>query len=313
MRLAETRVLVYAEYAMPDFWKKFSRELIGRSLAVCIGKILTTIFFAACWALGLGGPDEWVAFMIAEAPALNIPGIVRLVLLLIGSVGIYIQWHYAVREKVRNWPITFGGVIRSAFVIACFTPFILGAFIVTAKYNANVPEVEINDLRESLKTAQSKVTQQEEELNRQKSIIQNLGPRVIDRNLFLSTLGDSPKGEFQILYGAEDQDSYSVSGQVRRLLTDAGWKDMGVRAMPVAEIIKSATMIPQNARVDVTSINFDKEAPAMMSLSMGQPAEPRTLFVVVSAAISRGIGRGVTGGQDPSLRDNQVRIIIFPR
>jgi sensor c-di-GMP phosphodiesterase-like protein len=140
-----------------------------------------------------------------------------------------------------------------------------------------------------------------------------VGPRFLNQQEFMDTLKGGPTGKFEIIYGAEDQDSWALALQIGGAMKRAGWTELREVATPVAEIIKRAKLLPQTVMIEVKSFDYDTEAPAMLALSVGRSAEHRTLYVVASAALIRGLGRGVTGGQDPQLRSDEVRIIIFPR
>jgi len=129
-----------------------------------------------------------------------------------------------------------------------------------------------------------------------------VGPRIIDRDLFLSALDDGPKREFEIQYGAEDQDSWMLSIQLRALLEKAGWRFISVTPLPITSIITQSVIVPMTVRLQVRSISAE-ETQAMLSLSLGKTAEPKTPYTVVGAALIRGLGRGVVGGADPSLAD----------
>jgi hypothetical protein len=144
-----------------------------------------------------------------------------------------------------------------------------------------------------------------------------ISPRHLNGPLFLSILGDSPKGEFELVYGAEDQDSLLLSHSLRELLKNAGWQFIDEKAIPLATLLKQATAFPMNVQIEVHV--FGKPEEQMPILSPQDRATklglPRTLYSVVSGAIMAGLGGVETsvGGTDPSLPDNRVRITVFPR
>jgi hypothetical protein len=138
-----------------------------------------------------------------------------------------------------------------------------------------------------------------------------VGPRSLDGNILTRIPGDAPKGEFEILYAAEEQDARVLALSLRVLLVKAGWKLIDERPVPSAELLRSAKVFPMNVEIVVRNL---KEQGVPIILPPDKNAEPRTLFAVLSAAIMSALGMTrVAGGEDASPPEGRARIIVFPR
>jgi hypothetical protein len=137
-----------------------------------------------------------------------------------------------------------------------------------------------------------------------------VGLRHIDGARFMSVLGDGPKGEFEIEYGAEDQDSLLLALSPRVLLQNAGWKLINEKAIPLAVLLKEATIFPMNVRIQLRQIAGDDRS---LTLPQAENKSPRTLYSVLSGAIMAGLDGllpHIVGSGDPSLPEGRVRITV---
>jgi hypothetical protein len=136
--------------------------------------------------------------------------------------------------------------------------------------------------------------------------------RHIDGPSFLGILDDTPKGEFEIVYGAEDLDSINLAYDLRYLLPVTGWRFINITAVPLKYLlnIKNAMAFPKNIKLEVHSFIGSEEIP-----NLSTESKPRTLYSVLAGAIMKGLGgvQTLQGATDPSLPDNRVRITVFPR
>ena len=139
-----------------------------------------------------------------------------------------------------------------------------------------------------------------------------LGPRHINGDVFLSILGDGPKGEFEIRYASDDQETALFVLTLRVLLTRSGWRLIGERPVPTAELLRSVSGYPSNVIIEVKEIGAG-ETPILSPPNKNQ--QPRTLWTVLSGAIMSGAGimTGIQGWRDESLPEDRVRITVFPR
>jgi hypothetical protein len=143
-------------------------------------------------------------------------------------------------------------------------------------------------------------------------ITREVGLRHLNGDTFLKILGTGPKGEYEIVYGAEDPDSILLAYDLRFLLERAGWKFISLTAVPLAELLsrKWASVITKNFEIEVHSLGMNETPILVPNLPMKQ-----TLYSVLSGAIMAGLG-GVQvsrGGVNPTLPANRVRITILPR
>jgi hypothetical protein len=110
---------------MSPFWRAF--------FGAALGKLFINLALALCIALGFGGPTDWVAFMIAGMPTFVTPGIARLSLLLAASLGVFFEWRVPVYAKIIEWKQSRRRAAKIAFIMICCSPFVVGAFYITAK------------------------------------------------------------------------------------------------------------------------------------------------------------------------------------
>jgi hypothetical protein len=75
-----------------------------------------------------------------------------------------------------------------------------------------------------------------------------VGLRHLNGSVFLSIIGDEPKGEFEIRYAAEDQDSLLLALDLRVLLIKSGWELIDERPIPTAELLRSSPVLLVNVR-----------------------------------------------------------------
>jgi hypothetical protein len=94
------------------------------------------------------------------------------------------------------------------------------------------------------------------------------------------------------------------------VLGKAGWT-VSLTPIPTKDLLKHLTVIPENILIITRSFTFD-EFKSIPELAVGRTAPVRTPYVTLSAAIWSTLGGGV-GGQDRSLPEGFLRLVIFPR
>jgi hypothetical protein len=186
--------------------------------------------------------------------------------------------------------------------------------IKAAVNTANQYVEDIRQIKTDLDQQKQKITTQiaqfEKLANEEATLKREVGLRHIDGQSFLNIIDDNPKGEFEIVYGAEDLDSIFLAHDLRSLLERAGWKFISISATPLATLLDLKKRdYPKNIRIEVHSVTGN-ELP-----NLSPQDKPRTLYSVVAGAIMNGLGglQTSTGGEDPSLPENRVRITVFPR
>ena len=117
---------------MSPFWRA--------RFGAIFGKLLVNLLLAACITLGLGGSDDWLSFMISGMPGFVTPGVVRLGLLLIASVGLLLEWRLPVQNAIAHRSARARRSASIGLAVACCSPFIVGAFYLTANSTPRNPE-----------------------------------------------------------------------------------------------------------------------------------------------------------------------------
>ncbi len=105
-------------------------------IGAALGKLFINLLLAALVVLGFGGPNEWVA---AVMPFVIAPSVIRLGLLLIASVGIFMEWCGPVWRVTEIERPKDRWIYRASFVTIASLPFVIGSFYLTAKPRAEVP------------------------------------------------------------------------------------------------------------------------------------------------------------------------------
>lgn len=118
----------------PVFWRAFT--------GAAIGKLLIALLLAGCVVVGFGGPDQWVRVIIGTVPTKISPGVGRLGLLLLASVGILLQWYPTVQRRAADWSGSERRMALIVFISLSCAPFIVGAFYVAAKYGNRLTPAE---------------------------------------------------------------------------------------------------------------------------------------------------------------------------
>jgi len=65
-------------------------------------------------------------------PTFVTPGVARLGLLLIASLGIFLEWQMPIQKQIRGWSTRARRLVMAAFVVCCCLLFVAVAFYVTA-------------------------------------------------------------------------------------------------------------------------------------------------------------------------------------
>jgi len=209
--------------------------------------------------------------------------------------------------SISNWLIIGGALASLIGAIGSFSMSSRREYF--ADERAKASDVEIAKAGAAAAVANERAVEAETRLQR---LWMQTGQRIVDRERFLTALGDEPRGIVEIEYGEGDQDSWSLSLQLRNLVNKAGWSVSKVTPVSMSEILKQVITIPMNVKVIARTIS-DEETQAVLELSVGRTASPRTPYVVMLAALMAGLQRGAVGGSDASLPDGTLRLVIGPR
>jgi len=102
-----------------------------------------------------------------------------------------------------------------------------------------------------------------------------LGPRQVQREIFLKELEGQPSAPVEIVYLRDDPECFDLAQQIWRLLEDAKWPVKSPKPMPVLIFSDNPTSIsaggqPSGVTVVARSVSTD-EADAFQNRSSGKP------------------------------------------
>jgi hypothetical protein len=147
-----------------------------------------------------------------------------------------------------------------------------------------------------------------------------LGPRQLQRAIFLKEIAESPKSHAEIMYLRDDPECFDLAQQIWRALEDAVWDVTPPTPIP-ANTTGSASDIPTAMAVDgqpsgVTVVVHgitQAEADASTHQMMGQPWV-RTPWTVLVHALGDSIGKigGHAGGPN-APPEGTLRVVVAPR
>lgn len=147
-----------------------------------------------------------------------------------------------------------------------------------------------------------------------------LGPRQIQRDLFLKTIEGQPQANVEIVYLRDDPECFDVAQQIWRLLQDAKWDVVAPVPIPQSASIASQKN-PTAMSVDgqpsgvtvVTHSVTEQEAEAQSKQILGEPWE-RTPWTALMNALNQSLGRiGGSGGGSNSPPEGTLRVVVAPR
>ncbi|HWW05064.1 hypothetical protein [Collimonas sp.] len=147
-----------------------------------------------------------------------------------------------------------------------------------------------------------------------------LGPRQIQRDLFLKAIEGQPQAHVEIVYLRDDPECFDVAQQIWRVLQDAKWEVVAPVPIPQNASIASQQN-PTAISVDgqpsgvtvVTHSVSEQEAEAGSKQMLGVPWE-RTPWTVLMNALNQSLGRiGGSGGGSNSPPEGTLRVVVAPR
>jgi hypothetical protein len=231
-------------------------------------------------------------------------------LLVCGDIGAAVVASAGIVWETKDFGKAFADVAHQCvlFGVVLETLFTVGLFMVEEQQTQIAGEIasKANERAAILGKEAAQLQDNAAMLDRE------VGRRHLDGTIFSRILGNGPKGEFEIVYGAEDLDSLVLAFDLRYALERAGWRFISSTPVPLATLLslKDAKSIPQHIKIQVHSFVGNE-----MPILSPKDNERRTLYSVLSGAIMVGLGgvQILRGGIDPTLPDNRVRITIFPR
>src|SRR6516165_1866689 len=144
-----------------------------------------------------------------------------------------------------------------------------------------------------------------------------LGPRRLQREIFLKKIAESPKAHVEIMYLRDDPECFDLAQQIWRALEDAKWDVTPPIPIPLTADALSPTAMaidaqPSGVTVVVHGIT-EAEANADSLRWRGQ-AWVRTPWTVLMHALGDAIGKiaGHAGGPN-APPDGTLRVVVAPR
>jgi hypothetical protein len=147
-----------------------------------------------------------------------------------------------------------------------------------------------------------------------------LGPRHLQREIFLKEIAESPKARVEIMYLRDDPECFDLAQQVWRALEDASWDVIAPAPIP-SNTIGAAASNPTAMAVDAQPAGVtvvvrgitQPEADAPQRAFLGQPWV-RTPYTVLMHALGDSIGKvsGHAGGLN-APPDGTLRVVVAPR
>jgi hypothetical protein len=182
------------------------------------------------------------------------------------------------------------------------------------KVNARQAE-KILTLETGLAEAKTKQVEAETKLERLKI---QVGPRRINREVFLKALEGQPKSPVQILYLRDDQDSFEFAQEIANLLERAKWDVIAREPIPTLTELSSSD-IPtamsvggQPSGVTVVAHSVSEEDAEATSNHMSGKAWVKTPWTVLSNAFLEALGTGQAASHN-SVKERTLRIVVAPK
>ena len=145
-----------------------------------------------------------------------------------------------------------------------------------------------------------------------------LGPRHLQRDIFLKEIVEAPPSRVEIMYLRDDPECFNLAQQIWRVLEDAKWEVMPPVPIPdpakAFDMPTAMTVDGQPSGVTVVIRAVSKaEAEASMKAMLGEPWV-RTPWTVLTHALGDSLGRiGSSAGGPNAPPDGTLRIVVAPR
>jgi hypothetical protein len=165
--------------------------------------------------------------------------------------------------------------------------------------------------------ARREAAKAEAELERVKKAI---GPRQINREVFVNALEGQPKAPVQILYLRDDQESLEFAQEIANLLERAKWKVIARQPIPIPKRAKSAAQdIPitmtvggQPSGVTVVTHSVTEEEIEAGKRVEGKQDWIRTPWTVLCNAFEESTGVGQAASNE-TVPKGTLRVVVAPK
>ena len=211
-----------------------------------------------------------------------------------------------------TWLSLFEALSIGAGVLAAAA--LIGTAIMGKKVNARQAE-KILTLETGLADAKTKQAEAETQLERLKK---QVGPRRINREVFLKALGGQPKAPVQILYLRDDPDSLEFAQEIANLLARAKWDVIAREPIPTPSAVLSSD-IPitmsvggQPSGVTVVTHSVSEEEAEASENRMAGKDWAKTPWTVLCNAFEQAMGEGKAASHS-TVPEGTLRVVIGPK
>ncbi|HWA70394.1 MAG TPA: hypothetical protein VG821_11245 [Rhizomicrobium sp.] len=189
----------------------------------------------------------------------------------------------------------------------------LGAGVISAVAIAISGTIRDDRLRSELSASSERVANAElktEQLRKQ------LGPRHLQRDIFLREIKEAPPSPVEIMYLRDDPECFDLAQQIWRVLEDAKWPVSAPVPIPKSDDKVPSAMVvagqPSGVTVATHSVSFE-EVNAGQNQMMGH-AWVRTPWTVLMKALADSLGKiGGSGGGLNGPPEGTLRVVVAPR
>ena len=174
-----------------------------------------------------------------------------------------------------------------------------------AEANAKLGATQADVARANAQIAEAQARTKEAEL-KLAEVQRQLEPRRLDGETFMSMLRDAPKAKIDLLYVAEDHDSYQLSLQIFWWLMHAGW-DCQVEK-PIPPVGADAPYPDKPAAWSVIA----RETGISLIVHDNDEMKPDTPYAALLNAFHKTPGQAETG-IDERVPSGTIRVVVAPR
>jgi hypothetical protein len=186
----------------------------------------------------------------------------------------------------------------------------------TARAKADLGIAQADITKANVQIAEANARQKEAELKLEQ-LRKDLGPRQLQRGIFINELQGRPTAPVEVMYLLDDPECFALAQEISGALKEAGWPSGSPKPIPPLFITDSPTSMsvdgqPSGVTVVVNGIT-QEEADAAQNAMAGRDWV-KTPWTVLSHAIGAALGRvsGHAGGLNAPPAGT-LRVVVAPR
>lgn len=222
-------------------------------------------------------------------------------------------WGYPLElwESVFLWATTIAALTGALAVGATFVAGIVGF---------NISDVVQREADKKISEARARTAEAELKLEQ---LRKQVGPRELNRAVFLKALEGHPKAPVAILYLRDDPDSLEFAQEIENSLKAAKWTVISREVIPTPSGIRSGPEIPitmsvggQPSGVTVVAHSVSERESRASEFMIRSDWETtdwvKTPWTVLSNAFLQSMGRG-SSSSHTSVPEGTLRVVVGPR